>query len=133
LQIRTRHLAGLPPRLKSLSTGLDTFKAYKVVKILDVLARTYGRTIVCTIHQPSSEIFHLFDDLILLADGQVMYHGPVEQTVDYFAKLGYTCPDNCNPADYIFMEVGASPLGSLGWGRGARGGWVVACHGNTRA
>jgi hypothetical protein len=36
---------------------------------------------------------------------QVMYHGPIEHTVDYFANLGYTCPDNCNPADYVFMEV----------------------------
>jgi ABC-type multidrug transport system ATPase subunit len=60
-----------PPAPAFPLSGLDTFKAYKVVKILNVLAKNYGRTVVATIHQPSSEIFHLFDDLVLLADGQV--------------------------------------------------------------
>jgi hypothetical protein len=65
------HTTCLITCLITCPTGLDTFKAYKVVKILSVLAKNYGRTVVATIHQPSSEIFHLFDDLILLAEGQV--------------------------------------------------------------
>ena len=53
------------------TSGLDSATAYTVTKILANLAHRYGRTIVCTIHQPSSDIFHLADDLIVLADGQV--------------------------------------------------------------
>ncbi len=53
------------------TSGLDSFTAYKVARILRNVAHRYGRTIVCTIHQPSSEVFNLFDDLIVLAEGQV--------------------------------------------------------------
>lgn len=53
------------------TSGLDTFKAFKVTKILANLAGGYGRTVCATIHQPSSEIFQCFDDLVLLADGNV--------------------------------------------------------------
>lgn len=87
------------------TSGLDTFTAQLVMKILSNLACRYGRTVVCTIHQPSSEIFNLFDDLIVLADGQVVFHGEGSLTVEYFASLGYHCPQFTNPADYLFMEV----------------------------
>ena len=51
--------------------------ACQVAKILSVVAHRHGRTVVCTIHQPSSDIFHMFDDLIVLADGQVSTGGGV--------------------------------------------------------
>ncbi|TPX44008.1 hypothetical protein SeMB42_g04473 [Synchytrium endobioticum] len=53
----------------------------------------------------SSEIFHLFDDLILMADGKVMHAGACDPAVDYFALRGFPCPKYTNPADYIFMAV----------------------------
>ncbi|KXZ56662.1 hypothetical protein GPECTOR_1g597 [Gonium pectorale] len=94
------------------SSGLDAFNAFKVVHILRSVAHRHGRTILCTIHQPSSEVFHMFDDLIILADGQVegaglgvIYLGEVEGMVDWFGGLGYRCPTYTNPADYLFMEV----------------------------
>ncbi|TPX37995.1 hypothetical protein SmJEL517_g00239 [Synchytrium microbalum] len=86
------------------TSGLDTFTAYAVIKILSELAHA-GRTIIATIHQPSSEIFHLFDDLVLMADGKVMYAGSQEHVVDYFGAHGYPCPKYSNPADYLFMSV----------------------------
>ena len=49
----------------------------QVAKLLANLAHRHGRTIVCTIHQPSSDIFHLADDLIVLADGQVSIWRPI--------------------------------------------------------
>lgn len=52
------------------TTGLDTFTALSLVTTLKNLARK-GRTVVCTMHQPSSEIFHLFDDLVILGKGEV--------------------------------------------------------------
>lgn len=87
------------------TSGLDTFTAHNVVSILLELAHDQGRTIVATIHQPSSDIFHMFDDLLLLAKGSVIYHGPTSQVVPYFAHHGYDCPQYTNPADFVFMQI----------------------------
>ena len=54
------------------TSGLDSFKAYQIVNMLKKRARK-GRTIIATIHQPSSEAFRLFDDLILMTDGYIIY------------------------------------------------------------
>lgn len=87
------------------TSGLDTFTAYNVMSTLAELAHKQERTVIATIHQPSSEIFHLFDDLLLLADGQVMYCGECQHAIDYFAARGYECPRYSNPSDYFFMAI----------------------------
>lgn len=51
------------------------------------------------------QVFSLFDDLVVLADGHTVFHGPVAQMVSYFGALCYACPSNFNPADFLFMEV----------------------------
>ncbi|RKP06073.1 P-loop containing nucleoside triphosphate hydrolase protein [Thamnocephalis sphaerospora] len=86
------------------TSGLDTFTAYTVVYYLKQLARA-GYTVVTTLHQPSSEIFHLIDDLMLMAEGRMLYMGSAEHSVDYFASQGYVCPERTNPADYFFMSI----------------------------
>ena len=85
------------------TSGLDSFTAYSVVNLLRGLALS-GRTVIATIHQPSSEIFYLFDDLLLLAEGRVIYHGEVKNAIDYFGGLGFKCPQYVNPSDFIFMS-----------------------------
>ena len=87
------------------TSGLDTFTAFNVMTTLADLAHEQNRTIVATIHQPSSEIFHMLDDLLLISGGKVVYHGPVEAAVEYFSRLGFPCPVYTNPADYFFMQV----------------------------
>ncbi|KAI8609409.1 ABC-2 type transporter-domain-containing protein [Chytriomyces sp. MP71] len=86
------------------TSGLDSFTALSVIKTLKALAET-GRTIVITIHQPSSEVFRLFDDLILMADGRILYQGVAERSVQYFSNLGYACPLRSNPSDFFFMSI----------------------------
>lgn len=86
------------------TTGLDTFTAYTVVMSLKRLAQQ-GRTIVATIHQPSTETFNLFDDILILSRGRIAYFGPVPELIEYFARHGYPCPKYSNPSDYIFMKV----------------------------
>jgi len=86
------------------TSGLDAFTAYSICDTLKNVART-GRTVAATIHQPSSDIFHLFDDLVLLSEGKIIYHGPAEGMVPFFAKQGYVCPQYTNPADYLFMSI----------------------------
>ncbi|KAJ3094849.1 hypothetical protein HDU96_001449, partial [Phlyctochytrium bullatum] len=87
------------------TSGLDTFTAFSVVHTLRSLSRTSNRTIVATIHQPSSQLFRLFDDLLLLAEGRVMYHGPTSAAVPYFTARGYPCPKRSNPADFFFYYI----------------------------
>jgi ABC-type multidrug transport system ATPase subunit len=67
------------------TSGLDSFMAEAVVKLLFKVAAT-GRTILCTIHQPSSEIYALFDHVLLLAEGQVAFVGPTVRTPQFFAE-----------------------------------------------
>ena len=57
-----------------------------------------------TIHQPNSEIFNLFDRLILLVEGKCIYQGRADQSIDYFARMGFPCPEFSNPPDY-FMSI----------------------------
>ncbi len=82
---------------------MDSFTAEKVITVLRELA-AQGRTIVCTIHQPNSQIFHLFDRLVLLAKGRLVYNGKASKAPRYFRKLGYETPANHNPSDY-FLNI----------------------------
>jgi len=58
--------------------------------------------VLCTVHQPSSEIFAMFDDVLLLHDGEVVYHGPVEALATHFDRWE-TCPPSFNPADHVMF------------------------------
>lgn len=60
-----------------------------------------GMTVVATIHQPSGEVFDLFDRLIVLQDGYTIYQGPVQELKNYFTKMGCQIGKFKNPADYI--------------------------------
>ena len=86
------------------TTGLDSFTATSVMEILGDLARKDGRTVISTIHQPNSDIFEMFDRLMLLARGKIIYFNEARLSVDYFASIGFQCPDLSNPADY-FMTM----------------------------
>lgn len=82
------------------TSGLDSFSAYNLVKLLKKVAAT-NCTILCTIHQPSSEVFFLFDKVIFMKDGRIFYQGPVDDVVSYFENLGHPCPENYNPSDFV--------------------------------
>ena len=73
------------------------------MKLLSKLASS-GRTIIQTIHQPNSDIFSMFDRLMLLAQGKTLYFNDANRSVEYFAKIGYQIPELSNPADY-FMSI----------------------------
>lgn len=85
------------------TSGLDSFKATAIVKYLSKLARQ-GKTVVATIHQPSSEAFHYFDRLILMVDGFIAYQGKAKRSTDYFSLIGYPMPQYGNPTDH-YMRV----------------------------
>jgi ABC-type multidrug transport system ATPase subunit len=85
------------------TSGLDSFTANKIVKLLVDQAKL-GKTVVATIHQPSSSTYGLFDRLLLLMDGHTIYQGPAQDASDYFTSIGYQCPQFTNPADYFLKE-----------------------------
>ena len=58
---------------------------------------------MCTIHQPSSDVFVLFDQVIFMKEGRIFYQGSSSALIDYFNKFGYKCPVNYNPADYVML------------------------------
>lgn len=90
-------------------SGLDSFNACNVVNVLHRLAAK-GRTIVCTIHQPSSEIYESFRNICLLADGQVAFLGTSSQALDFFLSIDLVCPKNYNPADFYIKKLSLSDL-----------------------
>ncbi|XP_066534416.1 broad substrate specificity ATP-binding cassette transporter ABCG2d isoform X2 [Hoplias malabaricus] len=85
------------------TTGLDASTANSVLRLLKRMASN-GRTIILSIHQPRYSIYRLFDSLTLLASGKLVYHGPAQDTLDYFANIGYACEAHNNPADF-FLDV----------------------------
>jgi ABC-type multidrug transport system ATPase subunit/ABC-type multidrug transport system permease subunit len=84
------------------TSGLDSFAAYNLVELLRDVARA-GAAVVCTIHQPSSEVFHLFDLVMFLRAGRIIYSGPAAEISEYFAQRGRACPEHYNPADFVMM------------------------------
>lgn len=86
------------------TTGLDSFTATKVMEILRDLAINENRTVISTIHQPNSDVYEMFDLLMLLARGKILYFNEARFCVDYFSSIGFQCPELSNPADY-FMTM----------------------------
>ncbi|KAK2626243.1 hypothetical protein QTJ16_004505 [Diplocarpon rosae] len=82
------------------TTGLDATSAFQLVRTLKVLAKK-GRTIVTTIHQPRSEIWSMFDGLVILTRGSPVFAGTVGDCVPWFQKLGMQLPPFVNPAEFL--------------------------------
>ncbi|XP_068753608.1 protein white-like [Montipora capricornis] len=90
------------------TSGLDSFMAESLVTALQQLAAE-GRTIICTIHQPSSEVYAMFDRILLLAEARTAFLGSTADALQYFNNLGYPCPDNFNPADHFIHTLAIVP------------------------
>lgn len=90
------------------TSGLDSFMAHSVLQVLKNLARK-GKTIILTIHQPSSELFGLFDKILLMAEGRVAFLGTPNQAAEFFRQLNSPCPSNYNPADFYIQIIAVVP------------------------
>ncbi|KAL6284412.1 hypothetical protein ACE6H2_015341 [Prunus campanulata] len=86
------------------TSGLDSASAFFVIQTLRSIARD-GRTVVASVHQPSSEVFALFDDLFLLSGGETVYFGEAKTAIEFFAEAGVPCPSRRNPSDHFLRCI----------------------------
>eukprot|EP00002_Diphylleia_rotans_P021398 TRINITY_DN4164_c0_g1_i3.p1 TRINITY_DN4164_c0_g1~~TRINITY_DN4164_c0_g1_i3.p1 ORF type:complete len:680 (-),score=125.78 TRINITY_DN4164_c0_g1_i3:252-2291(-) len=87
------------------TTGLDSFAANSVIRTLRRLSRRQNRTIIFTIHQPSDEIFDLFDYVHALSHGKTIYFGPRQDLIPYFNEIGRPCPPLTIAPDHLIDIV----------------------------
>ncbi|XP_058443759.1 protein white isoform X2 [Malaya genurostris] len=90
------------------TSGLDSFMAHSVLQVLKGMAMK-GKTIILTIHQPSSELYCMFDKILLMAEGRVAFLGSPYQAAEFFSQLGIPCPPNYNPADFYVQMLAIAP------------------------
>ncbi|XP_042490907.1 ABC transporter G family member 22-like [Macadamia integrifolia] len=82
------------------TSGLDSTTALRIVQMLQDIAEA-GKTVVTTIHQPSSRLFHKFDKLILLGKGSLLYFGKASEAMVYFSSIGCSPLIAMNPAEFL--------------------------------
>ncbi|XP_028784819.1 ABC transporter G family member 22 isoform X1 [Neltuma alba] len=82
------------------TSGLDSTTALRTVQMLQNIAEA-GKTVVTTIHQPSSRLFHKFDKLILLGKGSLLYFGKASEAMPYFQSIGCSPLIAMNPAEFL--------------------------------
>ncbi|KAI5385965.1 ABC transporter G family member 1 isoform X1 [Lathyrus oleraceus] len=89
------------------TSGLDSAASYYVMKRIASLGKKDGiqRTIIASIHQPSSEVFQLFHNLCLLSSGKTVYFGPASAASEFFALNGFPCPPLQNPSDHLLKTI----------------------------
>jgi len=85
------------------TSGVDSYMADHVVELMRELAKQ-GRTVITTIHQPSSEIFSKFTNILLMAEGRTAFIGDIATASTFITSCGYPCPPHYNPADH-FIQV----------------------------
>ncbi|KAI3862926.1 hypothetical protein MKX03_011415 [Papaver bracteatum] len=87
--------------MDEISTGLDSSTTYQIVKCLQQIAHLTEATILMSLLQPAPETFDLFDDIILLSDGQIIFQGPRDHVLEFFEICGFRCPERKGTADFL--------------------------------
>lgn len=113
--------------MDEISTGLDSATTFSVVQSLRNACHAFERTVVVSLLQPAPEVMELFDDLLLLTDGKVIFHGPMQDALPFFATLGFECPARKDPGSFL-QEV-TSPVGQLLYASSS----LLAQHGLSEA
>ena len=98
------------------TSGLDSFTANRLIKTLLSMAHAGGRTVLCTIHQPRTEILKMADQILILSKGRVVFWGPPSTLSSYFSTVaGCPIPRLVNPADFLLDLVSLDPRSPLIW------------------
>ncbi|XVF24906.1 hypothetical protein REPUB_Repub13aG0168100 [Reevesia pubescens] len=100
--------------MDEISTGLDSSTTYQIVKCLQQIAHLTDATIFMSLLQPAPETFDLFDDIVLISEGQIVYQGPRAHVVEFFETCGFKCPERKGTADFL-QEVTSKKDQSQYW------------------
>ncbi|VAI89895.1 unnamed protein product [Triticum turgidum subsp. durum] len=87
--------------MDEISTGLDSSTTFQIVKCLQQIVHLGEATILMSLLQPAPETFELFDDIILLSEGQIVYQGPRDYVLEFFESCGFRCPERKGTADFL--------------------------------
>jgi hypothetical protein len=87
--------------MDEISTGLDSSTTFQICKFMRQMVHIMDVTVVISLLQPAPETFELFDDIILLSEGQIVYQGPRENVLEFFEYTGFRCPDRKGVADFL--------------------------------
>ncbi|KAE9446714.1 hypothetical protein C3L33_21400, partial [Rhododendron williamsianum] len=87
--------------MDEISNGLDSSTTYQIVACLKQLAHITDATILVALLQPAPETFDLFDDIILLEGGKILYQGPRNHILEFFEDCGFRCPERKGVADFL--------------------------------
>jgi ABC-type multidrug transport system ATPase subunit len=90
------------------TSGLDSYTSESLIIHLKSLSQM-GILVAMTIHQPSSDIFYMFDNIIVMKDGYIVYSGSPANSLRYLEEIGHGCPKYTNPADHIFRVLNKLP------------------------
>lgn len=87
--------------MDEISTGLDSSTTYQIIKYLRHSTQALDGTTLISLLQPTPETYELFDDVILICESQIVYQGPRNAALEFFAFMGFQCPQRKNVADFL--------------------------------
>ncbi|KAM0902740.1 hypothetical protein ACQ4PT_019042 [Festuca glaucescens] len=87
--------------MDEISTGLDSSTTYQIVNSLRQSVHILGGTALIALLQPAPETYELFDDIVLLTEGKIVYQGPRENVLEFFEAMGFRCPERKGVADFL--------------------------------
>ncbi|KAF7137708.1 hypothetical protein RHSIM_Rhsim07G0150000 [Rhododendron simsii] len=96
--------------MDEISTGLDTSTTFHIVNSIKNSIHILQGTCVISLLQPAPETYDLFDDIILLSDGHIVYQGPREYVLEFFERMGFKCPDRKGVADFLQEVISSTRM-----------------------
>ncbi|KAL0319186.1 UNVERIFIED_CONTAM: Pleiotropic drug resistance protein 1 [Sesamum angustifolium] len=87
--------------MDEISTGLDSSTTFQVVNSIRQFVHILNGTATIALLQPEPETFDLFDEIILISEGQIVYQGPRENVLEFFQSMGFKCPERKGLADFL--------------------------------
>lgn len=91
--------------MDEISTGLDSSTTFQIVNSIKQSIHILNGIAILSLLQPAPETFELFDDIVLLSDGCIVYQGPRRHVLEFFEIMGFRCPERKGVADFL-QEVG---------------------------